>query len=129
MKQLFDEYRVLATYQTDVLGFSGASSIYHNALKSEYWPKNTLLKWINMFDDALKAIEPLKKKDVGAYQTYYSNITSERVAYVYLLLKIYNASLSNDELTYYKKLFHDDAEGNGMIYEGENGSLISDILK
>lgn len=129
MKQLFDEYRVLATYQTDVLGFSGASSIYHNALKSEYWPKNTLLKWINMFDDALKAIEPLRKKDVGAYQTYYSNITSERVAYVYLLLKIYNASLSNDELTYYKKLFHDDAEGNGMIYEGENGSLISDILK
>lgn len=128
MKNLFDEYRVLATYQTEVLGFSGASSIYHEALKSTYWPKNTLLRYIDILQEAIDAIEPLRKTDSGSYQTYYKHITCERVAFVYMLLKIYNSTLSDEELTSYKKMFHEDANNNGMIYEGEGGSLISDIL-
>lgn len=130
MKQLFDEYRVLANYQTEILGYSGALSIYHNPFKKEYWPKNTLLRWLDLFDDALMSIEPLKTKDAGAYAIAYSHITAERVAYEYLLLNIYSSSLSDEDLVFYKKQFHADAEENGMRYENELGtSLISDILK
>lgn len=129
MKKLYDEYRVLANYQTDVLGFNGDSSIYHNALKPEYWEKNTLMKWLGYFDEALDRIEVLKKEDPGSYQLYRNHITAERVAYVYMLLKIYGSNLSDAELAYYKKMFHDDVEDNGMIFEGEGGALISDILR
>lgn len=129
MKNLFDEYRVVAKYQNEFLGYSGESSIYHNPLKSDYWPKNTLLRWIEMLDTAIARLSPVTKSNPGMYDTYLNNIKSERVAYVYLLLKIYSATLSEDELTYYKKIFHEDTNETGMLYENEPGTLVSDILK
>ena len=130
MRELFDEYRVLANYQTTSLGYSGPNSIYHNPFQSKYWSKQTLLRWIARFDEALEAIEVYKESSPGQYAKYYGHITSERVQYTYLLLKIYSASMSEDELVYYKAQFHSDAEGNGMLYESElANSLVVNILK
>lgn len=130
MRELFDEYCILADYQTNSLGYSGPSSIYHNPFQEKYWSKQTLIRWINRFDEALAAIEVYKESAPGQYAKYYGHITSERVQYTYLLLKIYSASMSEFELAYYKAQFHSDAEGNGMLYESElANSLVVNILK
>lgn len=130
MRELFDEYRVLGSYQTNVLGYNGPNSIYHNPFKEEYWSKQTLLRWIERFDDALEAIEIYKDIAPGQYAKYYGHITSERVQYTYLLLKIYSSSLSEEDLVYYKAQFHSDAEGNGMLYENElANSLVVNLFK
>ena len=130
MRQLFDEYRVLADYQTSALGYSGPSSIYHNPFQEKYWSKQTLLRWINLFDDALEAIKIYQETAPGQYAKYYGHITSERVQYTYLLLNIYGSSLSEEELEFYKQQFHSDAEGNGMLYESELAtSLVANIFK
>ena len=78
----------------------------------------------------LEAIEVYKESSPGQYAKYYGHITSERVQYTYLLLKIYSSSLSEEELVFYKNQFHSDAEGNGMLYESElANSLVTNILK
>ncbi len=130
MRELFNEYLVLANYQTNVLGYSGPNSIYHNPFQEKYWPKRTLLSWLEKFDDALSSINKYKDSAPGLYAKYYSHITAERVQYTYLLLKIYSSSLSEEELAFYKAQFHSDAESNGMLYESElANSLVTNILK
>lgn len=129
MRELFDEYKVVATYQSEVLDYNGAASIYHNPYNKDYWSKQTLLRWLDRFDDALAQIEIYKESSPGLYQKYYGHITSERAQYSYLLLKTYGATLSTEELEFYKDQFHKDSEGNGMLYENELRSPISNILK
>ena len=130
MRELFDEYHVLANYHTDVIGFEGEYSIYQDTYKEVYWPKHTLLKWINRFDDALKTIEVYKENEPGKYDKYYALITAERVQYTYLLLKIYSSTLSNSQLEFYKNQFHSDTERSGILYTDElRSQSVMDLFK
>lgn len=130
MRELFDEYRVLASYQTNVLGYSGNDSIYHNPLQTKYWSKQTLIRWIDRFDDALEEIEVYKTTSPDKYTKYYNHITTERVQYTYILLKVFSSSMSEQEITYYKQLFLSDAERNGLTHENEfHNVTIQEIFK
>ena len=130
MRELFDEYHILANYQTNVLGLSGPSSIYQDPYDEKYWPKQTLLKWLDRLDDALEAIEVYKENEPGKYSKYYSHITSERVQYTYLLLTIYNSSLSNEQFEFYRNQFYEDTELNGILYSDElRTQMASELFK
>lgn len=127
MKQIFDEWLVLATYQNE-LGYKGANSIYYNALQEQMWPKGTLSRWLDLFDDALEKISYLEESSPTTYKRIKNHITAERVAYEYIMLSLYNSSMSEGDYKALANQFHQDAKDNGMNYTKETGTLISDVF-
>ncbi len=127
MKQIFDEWFVLATYQNE-LGYKGANSIYYNALQEKMWPKGTLTRWLDLFDEALDKIAYLEEESSTTYKRIKNHITSERVAYEYIMLSLYSASMSEGDYKALAAQFHQDAKDNGMNYTNEPGTLISDVF-
>ena len=119
MRQLFDEYLVVARYQNNILGYTGYDSIYHNALQEKYWSKQTLIRWIELFDDALEEIEVYKDTNSDKYTKYYNHIVAERVQYSYILLKVFSSSMSEEEILFYKNMFYSDVETTGILKENE----------
>lgn len=129
MRELFDEYRILGSYQNNVLGYTGNDTIYHNPLQAKYWSKQTLIRWIERFDDALKELDVYKNSAPDQYNRYYKHITTERVQYTYILLKVFSASMSEEEIARYKEMFLSDAVSNGILYENEHKSPVAEIFK
>ena len=119
MRELFDEYLLVARYQNNILGYTGYDTIYHNPLREKYWSKQTLMRWIERFNDALAEIQVYKEANPDKYTRYYNHIITERVQYSYILLKVFNTSMSEPEIAFYKNMFLTDAETVGLLYEGE----------
>ncbi len=127
MKQIFDEWLVLATYQNE-LGYKGANSIYYNALQEKMWPKGTLTRWLDLFDEALAKVAYLEEESATTYKRIKNHITAERVAYEYIMLSLYSSSMSEGDYRAMADQFHQDAKDNGMNYTNEPGTLISDVF-
>ena len=79
---------------------------------------------------ALEEIEVYKTTSPDKYTKYYNHITTERVQYTYILLKVFSSSMSEQEINYYKQLFLSDAERNGLTHENEfHDVTIQEIFK
>ncbi len=127
MKELFDEYRVLAKLQIQN-GYSGSRSIFHNAATAKYWPRNILVDWLNKYDEALKLIEPLKETDREKYEAYYFNIVIERVAVYYQLIVNYSSTIDTATLNEYKNQFKTDCAYTGINRYKEVNGLINQLF-
>ena len=119
MRELFDEWLLVARYQNNMLGYEGYDSIYHNALQEKYWSKQTLIRWINRFNEALEEIEVYKDTNTDKYNRYYNHIIAERVQYSYILLKVFSSSMSEEDIAFYKNMFYKDVETVGILKENE----------
>lgn len=129
MKKLFHEYKTFATYQTDVLGYTGSRSIFYNALDAGLWPKQTLTAWVNYATQAIEDIEPLKKTNFSQYQIYLKNISTERIAYNYLLLKLYQALMTPEDVATAKAQFYADQSLANIYRESERGGTITALMQ
>lgn len=69
-------------------------SIFGGLSKREFWGLTMLESWVAQFKDAIKAIEPLKQTDKGAYDTAYMMICGELICPMSIILDLYKSEFS-----------------------------------
>jgi hypothetical protein len=83
--------------------------------KKQYWPKNLLMNWYNLTNEALERIEYLKKLDVRLYNEIYNHATCERISFEYGLISLYEKELPTDFVNTLKIQTKQDANANGIL--------------
>ena len=126
MKQIFDEWRYLDAYNTDLYPeYAGKSSYKVNIAKEKYFPLSTLQRWQALFEQALQEIDYLKVENEEQYKLVYKMIVGERVFVNYLTYRIYALTLSSSELATLKSDLVSDINtaGVAMLSEDPNKSI------
>lgn len=99
--EYYDLYRTQTkyAYMNEERGFY----YYTDLNTAENYPKSYLDQSLVFINEALKEIEYLKSVNPALYQTYYNNITLERITVYYLMIKLFESSYTESE-TYQMKL-------------------------
>lgn len=129
MQELFYEYKDFATYQRDVLGYTGSRSIFFDVLKTDLWPKQVLLDWQNRMTLALESAEAIKSEDYSMYTVYVKNISTERIAVNYLLLKLYQSTMTAEDVGNAKSQFYHDQNLANIGRESERGGTVTALMQ
>lgn len=129
MQDLFYEYKVFATFQRDVLGYTGSRSIFYDVLKTDLWPKQVLLDWQSRMTLALERAETIKFDDYAKYTVYVKNISTERIAINYLLLKLYQATMTAEDVENAKSQFYHDQNLANIGRESERGGTVTALMQ
>lgn len=107
MKQYFDDLRTWCAYLEEIQGVYG--DVYYRITEAGYWPKQTLVGFMNYIDKAYEAIEPVKATDPDRYQRLCDRICLESIFPRYALITLYGNKMTDSELTNMKKEFKSDA--------------------
>ncbi|MBR4943491.1 MAG: DUF4838 domain-containing protein, partial [Clostridia bacterium] len=126
MKAMFDSYRVQAFYN-EQNGYSGAKSIFHNAMQDKYWPRPMVEDWLSYTEQALQAIESLKATDATLYEAYKLNINVERLSPIYLLVELHNSAYSAEKVLQYQKEFLQIATETGITRVDESKNTMANL--
>lgn len=114
MYDIFMEQRLWMDHIYNDLDANG--DIYEDMMTQTYWPYNWLENMISRFDDALAALEPLRKKDPERYTLVYNRIVLETLQFRYIKLNLYYAEYDERELLSARQAFKYDCERLGIEY-------------
>lgn len=127
MRKWFNEWRVHAQWMTET--YTG--KIKSNTAKSlykEYWSRDLLLRWLDYANQAIEEVSYLKYIDINAYQTYYDNITMERVSLYYMLVELYKEELPASMVKEMKLTCKEDVERIGIVaISGSTGGRWTEV--
>ena len=113
MRAYYDELRSLFVYNENLQNMTGG--IYDVILKETYWPRNTLLRWLDYIDEAYNSIKIYETANPALYATLYRRICIESIAIRYIYIELYCV---------------DDAPDNyQMKVQFKNDALNCNILK
>ena len=82
MKKIYDEYRVLAAYNSVDHGetLAWSQTVYSETMLSKtYFPKGVVKAWLQDLDSALQSIEYLKTTNPLQYEIYEKNIKLQKI--------------------------------------------------
>ena len=122
MKEYYYSMRTYLLKLHDDGLYTGNFSVYHKALKSEYWPYQLLRQWMTYVDKALSEIEYLKTGDPAQYELLYKHIVCERVTLSYLMLELYESKLTTEYKAFLTNALMNDCKINGIGRLGEGTS-------
>ena len=88
MQQIFDEYIEWSKYQK-YLSYEGARSVYYYALRVDMWPEDKLDRWIELTEQAKRAVEHYKNEDAELYEKLINHIGMESIAFRYLMIRLF----------------------------------------
>ena len=125
---MYKEYRVLAAYQTDEMGYKGSRSIFMNALQEKFWPKNLLARWIDQLYQGIDSLEPLKTTDVSLYDKLVNNVEVELVSFLYLYVELYGNVTDLETVNLYKTECKRIIESIGLTLYAERNAPVSTIF-
>lgn len=125
---VYKEYRVLAAYQTDEMGYKGSRSIFMNALQEKFWPKNLLARWIDQLYQGIDSLEPLKTTDVSLYDKLVNNVELELVSFLYLYVELYGNVTDLETVNLYKTECKRIIESIGLTLYAERNAPVSTIF-
>ncbi len=129
MRGVFNDWRIWANYQNTVLGCSGANSIYSKMLDRNLWSRQMLMDWTSRIEKALGEVEPIKSVDVNKYNTYVKNVSTERIAYNYLLLELFQPTMTKEDIATAKaQIYHDQTLAN-IFRESERNGTLTQLLQ
>jgi len=129
VEEVFRQWKTYANYQTEVLGYGGSRSIFYEALDSKLWNQRLLHQWVNMLTEAMEEVAVLKYTDSAMYEQYVKNIATERIAYNYLLLTLFQHSMTEEEIALAKEQFYHDQQLANIGLQGERIGSVSDWMK
>ena len=129
MKEVFFEWKAYANYQSDVLGYCGSRSIFHNALDKKLWNQQLLVNWTTKITQALEEVESVKNVNMAKYNIYVKNISTERIAYNYLLLKLYQPMMTEGDVQLAKDQFYHDQMLANIGLESERLGTVTALMK
>ena len=129
MRGVFDDWKLWANYQNTVLGCSGANSIYHEMLDKSLWSRQLLLNWTQRIEDALSEVESVKDEDYTKYGMYVKNISTERISYNYLLLELFQPTMTKESIDRAKEqMYHDQTLAN-IGRESEHRGTMTQLMQ
>jgi hypothetical protein len=97
MRLMFDEQRAHMAKICTEYDLYVTDSIFQNLTQTQYFPKNTLLAWMDKCDQALKIAEKYKNVDPEYYATLRNHIEAEYIAPAWLLLYLYQEDMLAQE--------------------------------
>ncbi len=120
MEQFFDEVTSYMTYYRDQgdHNFDGVVVNEHPDQK-KYWPYQMLVRWNELCNDALKAVEKVQLTDPSAYEVYRKHIVLESMFPRYALLKWHEERFTKEELKQQRLAFYADAKAFSFSHESE----------
>ncbi len=122
MKKAFDFYNTWFEYLRSELKVNG-SYLDSLLVSTTNYPKGFVNGMLKIFDEAYKAIEPLKTTDFGLYENVRKRIALETVDYLYLNIKFYSADYTADELLAMKLNFKKTCTDSGILRYHESHTL------
>ncbi len=128
VKEVFRQWKLYAAYQTKVLGYSGSRSVFYEALDSALWNQRLLQQWADMLTQAMEEISYLKDSNQTLYERYLKNIATERIAYNYLLLELFQDSMTEAEISLAKEQFYHDQQLADIGLQGERTGTVADWM-
>lgn len=128
MREIFDELRLLTSYNKEYNELSGQATIYLQLTDETYWPKDILKQWLEAYDRAEEKIAPLKEQDPALYETYLEHIQIEKLSTLYLFVECYSYNTSADLIDSYKAEFKELADKFNItkLWEGTSISNLYD---
>ncbi len=114
MRQLYEEWRVWAKYQSEKLGYSGYRSVYVNAMNKKFWPQNMLERWIALTEQAKKDVAVYRTSNPVLYNQLIEHIAIESITFRYLLISLYADEYSDAQLLELKTQCAKDLRASGM---------------
>ena len=125
MLKYYLEYRIQSKYALDS-GLMKATGVYGLVIDKGYFPKNSVLRWLDYVNAAIEDIGYLKQIDPDAYTRIHKNIVAERVSLYYMLVKLYANEFSSQYLLSLKNQCKDDCAYTGITACAE-GKPISEV--
>lgn len=124
MKRLFDEENTWFAYLAEHHGYTGAIGYtYQTLLREEYWPQGLLEGWLEIIDEAYKAIEPLKTSDPSLYSTLADRINLESLSFRFMILEMYSVYYNESEVEKMRQSFQADCINLGVRQYSEQVPL------
>lgn len=121
MYRYYSELRDLHQYNMANNGLSGG--VYVDLKKAKYWPKATLLRWLDYIEEAYEDIKPLQNEQADLYERLYDRINKESLMVRYLLIELYGSSFTDEELYTAKKSFENDIYKYKIGYLSESTKM------
>ncbi len=94
--------------------YGGRDSMFFAADDPDFWRIPMLREWLEMCNEAIEALEPLKTTDSALYQTYYDHVAMERISYAYMLATIFEQDIGKAELSEMRTLVKTDVNRLGI---------------
>jgi hypothetical protein len=128
MREIFDQMRLLTSYNQEHNELGGYSTIYLALTDEKFWPKDILKQWLDGYDRAEAKIESLKETNPALYQSYLERIAMEKLSTLYLFVECYSYNTSAELIDAYKAEFKQWADKFGIIkvYESHDISILYD---
>ena len=114
MREIYDQMRLLTSYNKEHNGLGGQSTIYLALADEAYWPKDVLEQWLEACDRAEEKIAPLKDKDPELYESYLERIQIEKMSTLFLFVECYSYNTSPDLISSYKAEFKEYGDKFGI---------------
>ncbi len=129
MREIFNQMRMLTAYNKKNNKLGGLRSIYQNVLQEKFWPKMILADWINLCEQALARIEPLKESNPILHRNYYKHIVGERISIYYLFISLYYYNTDDGVIAEYQQQFKLDTDAVGITLTAEGNGTIASLIK
>lgn len=128
MRQIFDQMRLLTSYNKEHKELGGSASIYLTLTNEKFWPKDILKQWLDLYDLAVEKIEPFKESNPELYESYLEHIMCEKLSTLYLFIECYSYNTSAELIDAYKAEFKEWADRFHIVkvYEGNDISSLYD---
>lgn len=124
MRRLFDEEQTWIAYLAQEKKYDGrVSYTYAMLLKEDWWPRGVLEGWLEIIDEAYKAIEPLKKTNPSLYETLKQRITLESITFRFMQLEMYSVNYYESEVKEMTESLKFDCIALGVRQYNEQSSL------
>ncbi|MBQ4098928.1 MAG: DUF4838 domain-containing protein [Clostridia bacterium] len=128
MRKLFDAEQTWFAYLAEHKAYTGEIGYTKSTLfKEDYWPRGLIENWLDIIDEAYKAIEELQVTNPSLHETLHDRITYESLAFRFIQLEMYSVYYSDNELQRMKKSFRDDCNELGVSHYREQEGIASYI--
>ena len=127
MLEFFNELRVWFSYLEGSLGYGVGQQVSGNENR-KFWPKGVLDKFMQHFEDAKKALEPLKTSDPERYTQLVDRIDLESLSYRYLMVNNYDAYYTPTQVTDMQRNIKNDILRFNILKLKDGASGTSDLI-
>lgn len=122
MKKIYESVRLRAGIVKTMYNGTTLLSGTTNLENKKFWPYLTVKQWLEMYDEAYNALEECKLIDPEGYKIYKAHIDAEYLSPSYIMLCLYENSLSSEQSQKIKTMFKEAVMSTGITNVRETGS-------
>ena len=123
MQQYFEELQSWMRYLSEAYPVEYTGRISNELLSGEaYWPREMLLRWQDLIDQAYAALEANKNAD-PYYAAYVNHVNMESIFLRFELISSHSGIYSAEQLLEMKQSFKEDCMALGITHEREQREL------